>query len=295
MDLCPPVNFYDFPACYYRFHLEAPVRFSSSIRCGIEHGGVNDTDSTYASLAYYYVRERRGLAQTDAVVFSGDRVEALTGQFDGDDDDVDVTCAILSTEAPVEHVLRVDPANAGVRLRRVLDQAVGPQRADVAVDGAAAGTWYDPDRNPFKSLGESDLELPPALVRGKSSIRIKFTPQGGKWSLGELRALSYVERPLQEPKGKLESVANRASDAPRKIELKRPPEALGFIRSPLALHPDGSRISFLKRASHAAGLYRHDRTERLLRWKDAGPPKSDPGILEAASFLRGDNLGSRPR
>ena len=64
-------SFYDFPACYYRFHLEAPVRFSSSIRCGIEHGGVNDTDSKYASLAYYYIQDRVGLAQTDAVAFSG--------------------------------------------------------------------------------------------------------------------------------------------------------------------------------------------------------------------------------
>jgi hypothetical protein len=43
---------YDFPACNYRFHLEAPVRFRSSIRCGIEHGGVNDTDSWYASLVF---------------------------------------------------------------------------------------------------------------------------------------------------------------------------------------------------------------------------------------------------
>lgn len=29
-------TFYDFPACYYRVHLEAPVRFRSSIRCGID-------------------------------------------------------------------------------------------------------------------------------------------------------------------------------------------------------------------------------------------------------------------
>ena len=43
---------------------------------------------------------------------------------------------------------------------------------------------------------------PRALVRENASIRIKFTPEGGKWSLGELRALSYVERPLREPKGK---------------------------------------------------------------------------------------------
>ena len=49
---------------HYGLYLEAPVRLESSIRCGIEHGGVNDTDSKYASLAFYYVRYRVGLVQT---------------------------------------------------------------------------------------------------------------------------------------------------------------------------------------------------------------------------------------
>ena len=89
-----------------------------------------------------------------------------------------------------------------MRLRRVLDQSLGPQRADVSVDAAPAGTWYDPDRNPWKRLAESDLEIPPALVRGKSSIKVTFTLQGGKWSIGELRAFSRVDRPLGESPGK---------------------------------------------------------------------------------------------
>jgi hypothetical protein len=114
------------------------------------------------------------------------------------DDDVAVKCAILKTKDPVERVLKIDPANAGVRLRRVLDQSCGPQCADVLVDGAPAGVWYDPDRNPFKCLAESDVELPPALVRGKASIRVGFRPQGGAWSIGELRAFSHVDRPIRE-------------------------------------------------------------------------------------------------
>ena len=195
-------TFYDFPACYYRFHIEAPVRFSSSIRCGIEHGGVNDTDSRYASLAYYYIRDRAGLVQTDAVEFSGEGVETIENFFEGDGDDVPVKCAILKTkEEPVERVLKIDPANEGVRLRRTLDQSLGPQRAEVSVDGAPAGTWYDPDRTPFKCLAESDFEIPPALVRGKSSIKVAFRP-AGPWSIGELRSFSHVDRPLGEAPGK---------------------------------------------------------------------------------------------
>ncbi len=199
----PGKTFYDFPACYYRFHLEAPVRFQTGIVCGIEHGGVNDTDSRYASLTFYYVRDRAGLVQTDAVAFSGEGVETVDSFFEGDDDDVAVKCAILKTKEPVERVLKVDPVNAGMRLRRVLDQSMGPQRAEVSVDGAPAGTWYDPDQNIYKHLAESDLELPPALVRGKASIRVTFRPKpGATWSIGELRALSHVERPLGEAAGK---------------------------------------------------------------------------------------------
>jgi hypothetical protein len=84
----------------------------------------------------------------------------------------------------------------------LLDQGMGPQRAEVSVDGAPAGTWYDPDRNPWKRLAESDYELPPAFVKGKSSIRVTFRPAGATWSIGELRAFSHVDRPLGEATGK---------------------------------------------------------------------------------------------
>ena len=188
-------SFYDFPACYYRVHLDAPIRFRNAIRCGIEHGGINDTDSQYASLAFWYARDRLGLVQSDSIVFSGRGVEALQSFFEGDNDDVAVTCALLKATEPVTRTLTVDAANVGVRLRRVLDQAVGPQRAEIRVDDQPAGPWYDPDQNPWKRLAESDFELPPALVRGKTSIRVTFVPQAGTWTMGELRAFSHVDRP----------------------------------------------------------------------------------------------------
>lgn len=92
--------------------------------------------------------------------------------------------------------LRIDPANAGVRLRRVLDQSQSPQRATVLVDGVAAATWYDPDCNSWKKLAESEVELPVALVRGRESIRVTFQPVERVWTIGELRAFSHVDQPL---------------------------------------------------------------------------------------------------
>jgi hypothetical protein len=188
-------TFYDFPACYYRTRLEAPVRFRSGIRCGIEHGGHNDTDSKYASLAFWYAQDQVGLIQSDAVEFSGAGVEPLENYFEGEQDEVLVKSFLLKTMESVTRVLAIDPANDGVRLRRVLDQSVGPQRATVLVDGVAAGTWYDPARNPWKRLAESEFELPPALPRGKSSIRLTFHPQGGPWTIGELRTFSHAGMP----------------------------------------------------------------------------------------------------
>ena len=134
--------------------------------------------------------------QTDAVAFSGTGVESLENFFEGDADDVAVRCAVLKTAEPITRVLTVDPANTGVRLRRVLDQAASPQRATLYVGGVAAGTWYDPARNPWKRLAESEVELPPALLRGKTKLRITSQPQEGAWTIGELRALSHVDRPF---------------------------------------------------------------------------------------------------
>jgi hypothetical protein len=190
----PGRTFYDFPACYYRFHLEAPVRFRTSIHCAIEHGGVNDTDSHYASLAYYYARDDEALTQTDRRDFTDRGAEAISGFFEGDDDDVAVTCQLVKSSQPVEVVLSVNEANHGVRLRRTLDQAASPQRARVFVDGVDVGTWLDPDRNPYKQLAESDFEIAPSFVRGKKSIRVTFEPTDGAWTIGELRAYSYGEQ-----------------------------------------------------------------------------------------------------
>jgi hypothetical protein len=187
-------TYYDFPSCYYRVHLEAPVRFQNGIRCGIQHGGHNETDSRYASLAFWYARPDAGLQPADSIAFSGRGVETLTNFFEGNDDQVSVTCAIFKATKPFTREIKIASDNAGIRLRRVLDQAAGPQRADILVDGQSAGTWYDPDQNSWKRLAESDFELPPALVRGKSSIRVTFQPQDGAWTIGELRSFSY-EKP----------------------------------------------------------------------------------------------------
>ncbi len=201
------VSFYDIRSCYYRFHLEAPVRFLNGARLGIEHGGVDDTVSNYTSLAYYYAQDGPGLLATDRLTV-GDRDDeaahalesrateraALTGFFEGDFDDVPWTFSGLATSEPLRVTLRLDPANVGLRLRRVFDQLEGRQQAAVLIDGRPAGEWYDPDENRFKRLAESDFEAPSDLTAGKSRVTVEFRPAEGSppWTLLELQALCYM-------------------------------------------------------------------------------------------------------
>lgn len=201
------ISFYDIRSCYYRFHLEAPIRFQDGARFGIEHGGVNDTVSDYTSLAYYYAKDEAGLRCTDTLTLgsapsetghtlscaTGERT-SLTGFFEGDFDDVPWTFSMLATSEPVRVTLKLDRTNAGVRLRRVFDQLADRQRALVTVDGQPAGDWYDPDENRYMRLAESDFEVPDALTVGKERITVEFRPYADSpaWTLGELRALCYV-------------------------------------------------------------------------------------------------------
>lgn len=119
------------------------MRFSAAIRCGIERGSVNDNDIRYASLAFYYVQDQLGFAQTDAVEFWRPGVETLENPLEGHDD-VPVKGAILKTAKPVMRELKTDPGNAGVRLGRVIDQSLGGQRAEATVDGSRTGLRGEP-------------------------------------------------------------------------------------------------------------------------------------------------------
>jgi len=51
----------------YRFHIEDPIRFSTSIRVTIEHGHANDQGNDYSSVAYWYQRTPARLAELDPV------------------------------------------------------------------------------------------------------------------------------------------------------------------------------------------------------------------------------------
>jgi hypothetical protein len=213
----------------YRLMIGDAVPFSSALRFGIEHGPVNDEPATYSSTAYSYQQPEPTLQRTD-VIDVGDAaserahrytsaasgsVETLTSPFEGDDDTEEVTEDGRATSAPITFALRLERGNQGVRLRRMSDQLQRYQAARVLVDGAEAGTWQQPLRNPFKRWLHDSFELPRSLTAGKARITVQLQPLEGSapWHAARYVALSHV-KPFadREAPGQVTGLVARGGD-----------------------------------------------------------------------------------
>jgi hypothetical protein len=189
------------PACYYRFHLEAPIPFYSALDARIQHGGMSNIVSQYRSLGFCYLRRRPVLRQTDFIDVAdtvSERQHAyqaagstLTGELEASYEGNAMGTLIRDSGrshpgGEIAFTVATDPANAGVRLRRRLDQNTPRQAADVYVNNHFAGTWYHADQNPYLRWYDSDYDLPADLTRGKAELKIRLavkTGQGaGAWT-----------------------------------------------------------------------------------------------------------------
>jgi hypothetical protein len=197
----------DETACY-RCFLHAPVIWEHEIVLGLEHGPTNTEHAEYRTLALYYAQDLAGLLQTDALDVgdlgsetahawtdpSGTLLPVLQTDFEGAEIGRVVSDAGRRGAGPHSFRLALRSDNDGARLRRLCDQALAPQQAEVYVDGAYVGTWYQPRSNPLHRWLEDELEIPPAFTRGKSSIAVRLEPRGARWNAYRYEAWSY--RPL---------------------------------------------------------------------------------------------------
>jgi hypothetical protein len=209
----------------YRFLLGDLMPFGNNARIQLEHGGTNESTEHYETVTYWYGAPKATLVKTDELRFSdpgsveshgytvvgGSEPYVLTSRFE-----LEVDSAGGSTTYPLrsetarkmtgqsEFMMKLDPKNVGVMLRRRLDYSYPNQRAEVFVADTSgspwrrAGTWYTAGSNtciysnPPQELGkaqhivqtsnrrfrEDEFLLPLALTKGRSAIRIriKFTP-----------------------------------------------------------------------------------------------------------------------
>jgi hypothetical protein len=177
------------PACYYRFHLEAPLPFYSSLDARIQHGGMSDIVSRYRTLGFCYLRKRPVLRQTDFIDVANETSErqhnyqavgsTLTDELEASYEGNNAGTLLrdrgrVHFAGDITFTAAVAPDNSGVRLRRRLDQKFGRQAADVYVDGQFAGTWYHADQNEFLRWHDSEFDLPPELTRGKSELKLRL-------------------------------------------------------------------------------------------------------------------------
>nr|WP_275403954.1 DUF2961 domain-containing protein [Pseudonocardia acidicola] len=182
----------------YRFLLQDTVPFRRRIRVSIEHGGHNDTTTDAWTLAYYYHQPRTRLVLTDTLDVGNPAGEAAhayrisaqtwagtrTYQYEGNADTVDVVDSGRAHRGESRFDMAIDPGNAGVVLRRRLDQTIANQRADVDVDGELIGPWYVAGGNAFSQWRDADFLIPPSATAGKKTmaVRIRFVASALDWN-----------------------------------------------------------------------------------------------------------------
>jgi hypothetical protein len=180
---------YHVPSSYARYHLEAPLPFRASIEARIQHGGRSDVRSEYRSLGIAYLRKEERLVQTDFIdvgrpeserahgyrASGGGAPAALEARPEGGSfETASADAGRYHRDGTVRFRAAIDPANAGVRLRRLFDQKGPRQSVRVMVDGRYAGTWLDAKGNEFLRWAESDLDIAPEFTRGKDAIEIEL-------------------------------------------------------------------------------------------------------------------------
>jgi hypothetical protein len=201
-------NSYHFPSAYYRFHLDCPIAFYSSIDARIQHGGMSNIHSQYSSLAFCYMRKTPTLVMSDYLESANDAARQMHGYQMVGGEKVTTESSFIGnhinvrqrlsgyeyTGGEISFYLAVDPENEGVMLRRRIDQFHGRQKAEVIVDGHPAGTWYDANTNAIHRWHDSDFLVAPALCKGKSRLHITLKVQAcepGRFTDYGIKAYSF--------------------------------------------------------------------------------------------------------
>jgi Protein of unknown function (DUF2961) len=191
----------------YRLLIADAIPFGSAITFGIEHGGTDDVQASYASTAFWYGQPGPVTTQTDSLTI-GDTaseqahtytsaapgpVTALAASYEGNDGtQVVITRNTRATTAAVTFTMAVDPGNQGVILQRTSDQDTSYQRAEVTVNGTDLGQWLQPLGNPYHRWLDDQYTLPASVTAGQSGITVTLTPVSGSpaWSAASYRAIS---------------------------------------------------------------------------------------------------------
>ena len=217
----------------YRFLLADLMPFGKNARITLEHGGTNESTEHYETVTYWYGLPGASLVKTDTLhvgdaaseqqhAYSSPQASQpyeIESRFEWGVDTIKGKEIFPATRdrgrttlGTSEFVVKLQPGNLGVMLRRKLDYSYANQRAEVfiadatdpatAPDWQPAGVWYLAGSstcvfsNPPDELGatqhvvqtsnrrfrEDEFLIPRPLTQGRGAIRVrvKFTPVARK-------------------------------------------------------------------------------------------------------------------
>jgi hypothetical protein len=207
----------------YRYLLSDTIPFSKSIVAGIEHGGWNEYDADFDSLALYYKIDRPLSVLTDEldvgnsdsetehgyttsnVAWSGTTTAPYEVDLDGMHNVDEGNW--LGMEGSCQFTMKIDPSNSGLLLRRRINYGVPQQKAMVYVDGQAAGAWFEPGSNTtdgsrnveYPVFRDSEFMIAASLSKGKTELTINITNASteSEWTEYYYKVLSFYS--LDEP------------------------------------------------------------------------------------------------
>lgn len=196
----------------YRFFIGDAVPFYESVAWSIEHGGTNQAEAEYRSVAYFYInRDVKGIGEGDFLDVGNPvsesnhqfNAEGVTGDWElsyaypGTNDGVLITYDGHSITGWCSFVVSVPTNNMGVYLIRNMNRHVDAQRADVFINGVFTCIWYDADCWYYgnKRWHDSMVFIPPEVTAGHSNLTVWIewnpTPRSMAWT-----AADYRVRPL---------------------------------------------------------------------------------------------------
>jgi hypothetical protein len=185
----------------YRFLVADSIPFNRHATVTWEHGALNAATEPYrATVLWYGTPTPTALPSDDlapgvpssaaAHQFTGTGLQTtrLTAGYAYKSQTMPHTVDVVGTSGATSFTMSLSPGAAGAFLRRTYDTASANQRADVYIDGAFAGTWYNAggfsnvDRTGLtRQLTEDEFPLPGALIGGKRTINVELRnhPLGG--------------------------------------------------------------------------------------------------------------------
>jgi hypothetical protein len=200
----------------YRFHIADYIPFQNSILFCQDHGHdfTHDKDGVFRSAVFYYWHPEPCLVLTDSldvgdkrseqahqyrISASKQRLQRDRAAYEGNFTELFEDAGYWNNGEST-FTVRIDPANDGVRLRKRINQLVYHQAAEVFVDNRSAGIWFEQGsqyqvlqekqmqvpgyssdwRQINKRFRDTEFEIPAALTRGRSSLRLTLKTIGSK-------------------------------------------------------------------------------------------------------------------